>query len=139
MTNSITPTEHDTSHLTGHPASGPTSRAPLMLGALCAVIFANLVQIAAGLAGVDPGPPADVLPLIAATAALGVAAVPMVRSGDRGGLWLGIACCTVSTIGMGPHKLFLDDGLTIAPMALIGFGFQVAFIRAAALTLRDRS
>ncbi len=116
-----------------------SERVPRLLGALFAVVLANAVQIAAGLAGIEPSPPADVLPLIAATAALGVAAVPMVRAGDRVGLWLGIACCTLSMIGMGPHKLLLDDGLTIAPLALVGFGFAVTFIGTAALVLHGRS
>lgn len=120
------------------PSDAEQSRRPLLLGALLAVVAANAVQIAAGLAGVDPSPPADVLPLIAAMALIGVAAIPLVRAGERLGLWLGIACCTTSMIGMGPHKLFVEDGAAIAPLALVGFAFAVVFIRTAILSLRDR-
>jgi hypothetical protein len=114
-------------------------RTPTMLGALYALIAANAMQIAAGLATIEPSPPAAVLPFIAATAALGIAAVPMVRTGRRGGYLLGIAFCLVSMIGMGPHKLFLEDGLIIAPLALVGFTFELVFIRAAVGALRGRS
>lgn len=113
-------------------------RVPLMLGSLYALILANAVQIAAGLAGINPSPPVEVLPLVAATTAFGVAAVPLVRAGDRAGLLLGIAFCALSLIGMGPHKLFLEDGAVIAPMALAGFGFEIVFVRAAIQSLRDR-
>lgn len=123
--------------LTTEPNSTRTSTSSsLMVGALYALIAANVTQIAAGLAGADPSPPANVLPFIAATAALGIAAVPMVRAGARHGYFLGIAFCLLSMVGMGPHKLFLVDGLTIAPMALVGFGFELAFIGAAVRELR---
>lgn len=115
-----------------------TDRIPLMLGALCALILANGVQIAAGLAQLDLSPPVEVLPLLAATVAVGVASVPMVRAGRRHGLSLGIAFCALSLIGMGPHKLFLDDGLIIAPMALTGFAFEIVFVRAAIQALRNQ-
>ena len=99
-----------------------------MLGALYALILANTVQIAAGMAQLEVSPPQEVLPLLAATVALGVAAVPLVRAGQRSGLLLGIGFCALSLIGMGPHKLFLDDGIVIAPMALTGFAFEIVFV-----------
>ena len=103
------------------------------------LILANTMQIAAGIAGIDPSPPSVLLPFIATTAALGVAAVPMVRANRRAGYLLGIVFCAVSMVGMGPHKLFLEDGLVIAPMALVGFGFEITFIRLAVVALRGRS
>lgn len=133
----ITSAPDNTSEST-HVHTTVASRVPLMLGALYALILANGVQIAAGLAGIDPSPPSDVLPMIAATAALGVAAVPLVRAHQRMGYLLGITFCLLSMIGMGPHKLFLEDGAVIAPLALVGFGFEVAFIRTAILALRGR-
>lgn len=108
----------------------------LMVGSLQALILANLVQVAAGFAGADPSPPAEVVPLIAATALLGLAALPMVRAGERLGFQLGIVFCLVSMIGMGPHKLLMEDGGVIAPMALVGFVFEVAFIVYAVRALR---
>lgn len=120
----------------GSPEAALQGRIPLMLGALYALILANAVQIAAGMAQLDLSPPIEVLPLLAATVALGVASVPMVRAGHRHGLLLGIAFCALSLIGMGPHKLFLEDGLVIAPMALTGFTFEIVFVRAAIQALR---
>lgn len=113
------------------------SRVPLMLGALYALILANAVQIAAGLAQLDLSPPVEVLPLLGATVALGVASVPLVRAGQRQGLLVGIAFCALSLIGMGPHKLFVEDGLILAPMALTGFTFEIVFVRAAIQALRS--
>lgn len=132
MTTAIDPTTLDADR-------ADRSRVPTMIGALYGLILANGVQIAAGLARVEPHPPSNVLPLIAATAALGVAAVPMVRAGQRNGAILGIVFCLASLIGMGPHKLFLDNGGSIAPLALVGFALEIVFIRAAVSSLQDRS
>ena len=107
-----------------------------MVGCLQALIVANLIQVAAGFAGVDPSPPLDVLPGIAATAMLGLAALPMVRGGERLGYQIGIGFCLASMVGMGPHKLFLEDGGVIAPLALVGFAFEVLFIVHAVRALR---
>ncbi len=52
-----------------------------MLGCMYALIVANLVQVHAGFAAADPSPPAAVVPGIAATALLGLGALPMIRSG----------------------------------------------------------
>lgn len=113
-------------------------RLELMIGCLHALIVANLVQVAAAFAGIDPSPPSDVVPSIAATALLGLAAVPMVRAGKRTGYQLGIAFCLASMVGMGPHKLFLADGGVIAPMALVGFAFEVVFVINAVRSLRNQ-
>ena len=51
---------------------------------------------------------------------------------------LGLVFCALSLIGMGPHKVFLEDGLAIAPMALTGFVFEIVFAREAIRALRDR-
>lgn len=118
------------------PAPASVAGLALMIGSLQALIVANLVQVAAGFAEADPSPPADVIPLIAATALLGLAALPMVRAGERLGFQLGIAFCLISMIGMGPHKLFLEDGGVIAPVALVGFALEVAFIGYAVRQLR---
>ena len=117
----------------------PGSPIDLMLACLYGLIALNAVQIAAGLSSVDIKPPEEVLPLIAATAGLGVAAVPLVRAGMRPGLFIGIAFCLLSMIGAGPHKLFLDNGLAIAPMALLGFAAEVLFIVLAVRELRTAS
>ncbi len=109
-----------------------------MMGCLQALVLANLVQVAAGFAGADPSPPSDVVPGIAATAVLGLAAIPLVRASDRLGYQLGIAFCLASMVGMGPHKLLLDNGAVIAPLALIGFAFEILFIVHAVRALRAR-
>ena len=111
----------------------------LMTGCLHGLILLNGVQLAAGLAAIDLSPPQEVLPLLAATAALGVIASPLVRAGNRLGFGIGIAFCLVSMIGMGPHKLFLDDGAVLAPIALAGFAAELAFIWAAVQALREDS
>ena len=140
-------THHTTPTATGRSAGpGPTAtvtatepgRIPVMLAALHALILANGVQIAAGLAQLELSPPAQVLPLLAATVALGVAAVPLVRAGQRLGSFLAIGFCALSLIGMGPHKLFLENGLVIGPLALTGFAFELVLVRAAVPTLRHR-
>lgn len=107
-----------------------------MIGCLQALVLANLVQVAAGFAGADPAPPSAVVPGIAATALLGLAAIPMVRASDRLGYGLGIAFCFASMVGMGPHKLLLENGGVIAPLALVGFGFEILFIVHAVRALR---
>ncbi len=132
---SNTTLNHPSPDTTSRPAIG--SKTSVMIGALYALLAANGVQIAAGLAGIDPSPPPQVLPLLAATVAIGLAALPMVSAGRRGGLVLGIAFCVLSFIGMGPHKLFLEDGLIIAPMALTGFAFEIVFVKAAIDKLRS--
>lgn len=113
----------------------------LLSGCLYALIFLNLMQLAAGLAGVDPRPPATVLPMIAGTTAIGLVALPLIRSGQRLGLMIGGLFCLVSMVGMGPHKLFLEDGLVIAPVAIIGFLVEITFLWFALrhLTTRHRS
>lgn len=116
--------------------SGPSSRVTLMTGCLFGLLLLNLVQIAAGLAGIEPSPAEDVIPIIAATAAIGLVAVPMVMAGERLGYQIGIVFSLVSMIGMGPHKLLLEDGSIIAPVALVGFAAEVAFLWAASRELR---
>jgi hypothetical protein len=108
----------------------------VMIGCLQALVLANLVQVAAGFAGANPSPPSDVVPGIAATALLGVAAIPLVRASEPLGYRLGIGFCLASMVGMGPHKLFLDNGAVIAPLALVGFAFEVLFIVHAVRALR---
>lgn len=107
-----------------------------MIGCLWALIVANLVQVLAGFAAADPSPPAEVVPGIAATAVLGIAALPMVRDGQRLGYRIGIGFCLASMIGMGPHKLFLDDGGVIAPLAIVGFALELLFTFHAVRALR---
>lgn len=122
----------------GAPTLPSSSRTSTMLGALAALIVANAVQIAAGLAAIDPSPPTQVLPLLAATLAVGAAAIPMVRAGARAGLHLGLAFCSLSLIGMGPHKLLLENGLVLAPLTMTGFVFEIVFVTAAIRELRRR-
>ena len=121
---------------TAQEAAATTRRDALLVGCLHALIVANLVQVAAAFAAADPSPPADVVPGIAATALLGIVALPLVRGGERLGYQVGIAFCLASMIGMGPHKLFLEDGGTIAPMALVGFALEITFIVHAVRSLR---
>lgn len=131
----ISPTRTgDTSFAGGRSA---TATAAVMVGCLQALIAANLIQLAAGFAAVEPSPPADALPIVAATAALGLAALPMVRGGLRLGYQIGIVFCLASMIGMGPHKLLLADGAVIAPLALVGFTLEVLFIAVAVRALRS--
>lgn len=116
--------------------TAPPARLAVMIGCLQALVLANLVQVAAGFAGADPSPPSSVVPGIAATALLGVAAIPLVRAADRLGYLLGIGFCLASMVGMGPHKLLLDNGGVIAPLALVGFALEVLFIVHAVRALR---
>lgn len=108
----------------------------LQIGAVAALVMLHLAQVVAALAGLDPHPPVDVVPLIVAMAALGVASLPSLASGDRVGQQLAVAFALVSMIGMGPHKLFLENGATIAPVALVGFGLAVAVVVTARRNLR---
>lgn len=113
-----------------------TARLAVMIGCLQGLVLANLIQVAAGFMGADPSPPSEVVPGIAATALLGLAAIPMVRASDRLGYRLGIGFCLASMVGMGPHKLLLDNGGVIAPLALVGFAFEILFIVHAVRALR---
>lgn len=128
------PTHHQPATHHAHPAKAANTT--VMLACLQALILANLVQVAAAFAGIEPSPPLDVVPGIAATAVLGLAALPLVRGSVRLGYGLGIGFCLASMIGMGPHKLFLPDGGVIAPLALVGFAFEVLFIVHASRALR---
>ncbi len=121
---------------TPKPPGSRTARVAVMIGCLQALVLANLVQVAAGFAGANPSPPSEVVPGIAATALLGVAAIPLVRASDRLGYRIGIGFCLASMVGMGPHKLLLDNGGVIAPMALVGFAFEILFIVHAVRALR---
>lgn len=114
-----------------------TASVTVMVACLQALVLANLVQVGAAFAGAEPSPPADVVPGIAATAVLGLAAVSLVRESARLGYVLGIGFCLASMVGMGPHKLFLADGGVIAPLALVGFAFEVLFIVHATRALRS--
>lgn len=127
-----------TEHTTQHTATrvGASSQS-VMIGALNALIVANLVQVLAGFTAADPSPPSEVVPGIAATALLGLGALPMVRDRQPTGYKLGIAFCLASMVGMGPHKLFMENGGVIAPMALVGFAFEVVFIIHALRALRS--
>ena len=137
MTNTLAPTTNHT--VDAAPSIPPAAnQLSLMPAALYALILANSVQIAAGLAQLKLSPPEAVLPLLAATVAVGVAAVPLVRAGVRAGYRLGLLFCAFSLIGMGPHKLFLDNGLAIAPLALTGFAFEIVFVREAVRALRNQ-
>ncbi len=108
----------------------------LMVGCVMGLIALNIVQIGAAFAGLEPHPAAEVVPIIAATAAIGIIALPMVRTGDRLGYQLGIVFAALSMIGMGPHKLFLENGTTIAPVAIVGFLAELTFIGLAMRQLR---
>ncbi|MEM8902242.1 MAG: hypothetical protein AAGA17_07630 [Actinomycetota bacterium] len=109
----------------------------VQLGCVLALVLLHLVQVAAALAGLEPHPPADVVPMIVAMAALGVAAVPALLAGERVGQYLVAGFALVSMVGMGPHKLFLDNGTTIAPVALLGFAMAVTVVVAAHRNLRS--
>ena len=122
--------------LGGTPPNPARVRPSIMIGCLQALIVANLIQVLAGFANADPSPPDAVVPGIAATALLGLAALPMVRDGERLGLKIGIGFCLASMVGMGPHKLFLENAGVIAPMALVGFGLELVFIAHALRALR---
>lgn len=122
-------------------AGSPTSRSDiaaggLLPGCLQALVAANAVQVGAAFASVDPSPPSELVPFIAATAVIGLASLAWVRAGLRVGYWLGVLFCLVSMIGMGPHKLLMDDGGVIAPLALAGFAFEVVFLLGAFRYLR---
>lgn len=119
-----------------HRPGTKTARLAVMIGCLQALVLANLVQVAAGFMDADPRPPSEVVPGIAATALMGLAAIPMVRASDRLGYRLGIGFCLASMVGMGPHKLLLDNGGVIAPLALVGFAFEILFIVHAVRALR---
>lgn len=119
------------------PRTTRTASVTVMVACLQALVLANLVQVGAAFAGVEPSPPADVVPGIAATAVLGLAAVSLVRESARLGYVLGIGFCLASMVGMGPHKLLLADGGVIAPLALVGFAFEVLFIVHATRALRS--
>lgn len=121
-----------------HPLDRATTPTALMTGCLHALILLNLVQIAAGLAGIDPSPASEVIPIIAATAAIGVVAASLVAASERLGYQIGIVFSLVSMIGMGPHKLLVEDGGIIAPVALVGFAAEVVFIWVAVRELRAR-
>ncbi len=120
-----------------HPHRQPTPTATsLILGCLMGLIALNAVMITAAFANLEPRPDADIVPFIAATAAIGIIALPLVRSGVRLGYHLGIVFAAVSMIGMGPHKLFLEDGATIAPVAIVGFLAELTLIGVAVRELR---
>lgn len=112
------------------------SAVTLELGCVAALVMLHLTQIGAAFAGLEPHPPADVVPLIAAMAALGIASIPSLRARERIGRQLAAVFALVSMIGMGPHKLFLENGATIAPVALVGFGLAVTVVVAALRNLR---
>jgi hypothetical protein len=96
----------------------------------------NRVLVLAAFRGTEPHPPTPVVRFTAAIGALGAAALPMIRVDRRLGLGLAIATASLSMVGMGPHKLLLEDGLTIAPVALTGFAAEVAIMSVAARRLR---
>jgi len=114
----------------------PPTATSLMLGCLLGLVALNAVMVGAAFANIEPHPDADVVPFIAATAAIGIIALPLVRSGDRLGYYLGVLFAVVSMIGMGPHKLFLENGTTVAPVAIVGFLAELALIGTAVRELR---
>jgi hypothetical protein len=120
------------------PASDPAveESTSLLTGCVGALVLLNLVQVLAAFSGTEPHPPTQVVPFTAAIAAIGAAALPMIRVDRRLGLGLAIATASLSMVGMGPHKLLLEDGLTIAPVALTGFAAEVAIMSVAARRLR---
>jgi putative Mn2+ efflux pump MntP len=123
---------------TAEPQSDRRSEAiRLMVGCVMGLIALNAVQIGAAFAGLEPHPDAEVVPIIAATAAIGIIALPMVRAGDRLGSKLGLVFAGLSMIGMGPHKLLLENGATIAPVAIVGFLAELTFIISAVRHLRE--
>lgn len=134
---SVTSSHRIEASSTENARSAGISRAGLMVACLHALIAANVVQLAAAFANFEPGPPAEMVPAIAATAVVGIAALALLRVGDRLGYWVGIAFCAASMVGMGPHKLFMEDGVVIAPLALVGFGFAVTYLAEATKTLRS--
>jgi len=109
----------------------------IALACLYLLVFFNLVQVFAAFAGFNPHPPEAVVPLIVATAGLGIAAIPLILRSTTLGSYLSIAFAVVSMIGMGPHKLFLENGLVIAPVALLGFIAAVVLIISAVKMLRQ--
>ena len=124
--------------ITGSPSAATTRRSDITLqvGCVAALAMLHLAQVAAAFAGLDPHPPADVVPLIVAMAALGIASLPSLSSGDRIGQQLAAGFALVSMVGMGPHKLFLENGGTIAPVALVGFALAVTVVALARRNLR---
>lgn len=95
---------------------------------LVTLVFFNVVQVLAAFFGVEPHPPFAVVPMIVGTAGMGIAALVLIRNEIREGYFLAIAFSVVSMIGMGPHKLLMENGLFVAPVALLGFVAELVLI-----------
>lgn len=110
----------------------------IALACLFALIFLNLAQVAAGLTSIEPRPPAFALPLIIATVAVGIFATVLTIARSTLGYYVGIPFALLSFIGMGPHKLLAEDGMIIAPVALLGFVLEVIYLWVAIRCVRAR-
>jgi hypothetical protein len=115
------------------PAERPSRREPGVLPAVAAsavtgVLFLHGVTLVAAFTRTEPHPPLSLVPFIAATAALGVAALPLLRAGLRAGSLAGVAFALVSMISFGPHKLLLGDMPDIAPAVIVGFSLATVLV-----------
>ena len=106
--------------------------------ALLTLLTFGMVMLASALAGLQPSPPPDKLPIVATSLALGAAAwwLLAVRHGAAGSVTLIAALACVPTVGV--HKFLLEPhALALAPVLLVGSACVVVLLVAAA-RLRPR-
>ena len=106
--------------------------------ALLALLSFGAVMLATALTGLQPSPPADKLPIVATSLALGVAAFWLlaVRHAAAGTVSLLAALAWVPTVGV--HKFLLEPhALLLTPVLLVGSACVVVLV-AAGLRLRPR-
>ncbi|NOK60174.1 MAG: hypothetical protein GFH27_549291n367 [Chloroflexi bacterium AL-W] len=105
---------------------------------LSGLVVLNGITLVGFYTGVEPHPPAAFVPLIAATVALSVTAIPLALWRNRITYISVLLAALLSFVSFGPHKFLVENALQLSPALIIGTMLSVTAMIAAVVAWRDQ-
>ena len=105
---------------------------------LSGLVVLNGITLVGFYNGVEPHPPAAFVPLIAATIALSVTAIPLALWRNRIAYISVLLAALLSFVSFGPHKFLAENALQLSPALVIGTMLSVTAMIATVVAWRDR-
>lgn len=105
---------------------------------LSGLVVLNGITLVGFYAGVEPHPPAAFIPLIAATVALSVTAIPLALWHNRMAYISVLLAALLSFVSFGPHKFLAENALQLSPALIIGTILSVTAMTAVVVAWRNQ-
>ncbi|MEM8533744.1 MAG: hypothetical protein AAGF95_23070 [Chloroflexota bacterium] len=107
-------------------------------GSLLGLVVLNGITLVGFYTGIEPHPPATFIPLIAATVALSVTAIPLALWRNRIAYISVFLAALLSFVSFGPHKFLAENALQLSPALIIGTMLSVTAMIATVVAWRDQ-